>query len=526
MRDLFSSLTAGFMPHGYCLRWDGPLLFVFVTANLGIAIAYFAIPMALRMFVGKRSDLPYPHMFKLFAAFILSCGVTHLAKIATLWYPGYWVEAVIDAWTAAISLTTAILLYPLIPKALALRSPQSLQAINDRLEESNAQLKVARDQALEASSLKSAFVANVSHELRTPLSGVLGMNELLLSSGLSEDQRMMAQTVQESARTLLSLVNDILDLSKIEAGRMNIESIPMHPGQIVRDVVALLAPAAASRHIGLSVEVAPEVPGKVFGDPVRTHQVLLNLVGNAVKFTHQGGVKVRAHASTVADGRATVRFEVTDTGIGMSDEETRMLFMPFVQADMSTTRKYGGTGLGLTISKRLVELMGGEIGFTTEKGRGSSFWFSIPYNVIAEQQELVTADTAECIDPAQVVLVVEDNQMMQAVVAKQLASLGIPFRLCGSAEAALEDLARSQFGMVLMDCHLPKMDGFEATAEIRKRERQTGRHTPIVAMTAGAMKGDPEKCLQAGMDDYLSKPYTLEQLCDMLTKWFPRVPNG
>lgn len=530
MRDWITSLTAGFMPHGYCLRWDGPLLFVFVTANVGIAIAYFAIPLALRMFVGKRSDLPYPHMFKLFAAFILSCGVTHLAKIATLWYPGYWIEAVIDAWTAGISLITAILLYPLIPQALALRSPKSLELINDQLAHANEELKVARDQALEASSLKSAFVANVSHELRTPLSGVLGMNELLLSSGLSEDQRMMAQTVQESAKTLLALVNDILDLSKIEAGRMNIESIPMRPGQIVRDVTELLSTAAAGKHIGLSVEVSPDVPDKVLGDPVRTHQVLLNLVGNAVKFTHQGGVKVRAHLDSIAaaddGGRVKVRFEVTDTGIGMSDEETRMLFMPFIQADMSTTRKYGGTGLGLTISKRLVELMGGEIGLTTEKGRGSSFWFAIPFTLLPTEEKLVPIESTDHLDPAQVVLVVEDNQMMQAVVAKQLASLGVPFRLCGSAEAALEDLRRSQFGMVLMDCHLPKMDGFEATGEIRKRERESGRHVPIVAMTAGAMKGDPEKCLQAGMDDYLSKPYTLEQLREILTKWLPHMPNA
>jgi signal transduction histidine kinase/CheY-like chemotaxis protein len=513
------------MPHGYCLRWDGPLVFVFVTANLGIAIAYFAIPLALRMFVGKRSDLPYPHMFKLFAAFILSCGVTHLAKIATLWYPGYWFEAIIDAWTAGISLITAILLYPLIPQALSLRSPRALEQMNDQLEKANEELKVARDQALEASSLKSAFVANVSHELRTPLSGVLGMNELLLSSSLSEDQRMMAQTVQDSAKTLLALVNDILDLSKIEAGRMNIETIPMHAGQIVRDVVELLTTAAGSKHIGLSVEVAPDVPAKVLGDPVRTHQVLLNLVGNAVKFTHQGGVKVRVHVVGTENERTTVRFEVTDTGIGMSEEETRMLFMPFIQADMSTTRKYGGTGLGLTISKRLVELMGGEIAFTTEKGRGSSFWFTIPFTVIPSDVKSIPPEASERVDPAQVVLVVEDNQMMQAVVAKQLASLGVPFRLCGSAEAALEDLSRSQFGMVLMDCHLPNMDGFEATREIRKREQESGRHIPIVAMTAGAMKGDPEKCMQAGMDDYLSKPYTLEQLSEMLTKWLPRMHN-
>jgi signal transduction histidine kinase/ActR/RegA family two-component response regulator len=518
------------MPHGYCLRWDGPLLFVLISSNLGIAIAYFAIPFALRMFVGKRADLPYPHMFKLFAAFILSCGVTHVAKVLTFYYPAYWPEALLDAWTAAISLTTAVLLYPLIPKVLSLRSPQSLQQINEQLESANKELaqvndelKVARDQALEASNLKSAFVANVSHELRTPLSGVLGMNELILSTSLSEEQRMMAETVRDSARNLLLLVNDILDLSKIEAGRMNMEAIPMHPKQILEDVRDLLSSAAANKHIQLNLEIAPDLPPKVLGDPVRTHQVLLNLVGNAVKFTHMGRVSMRSFVESNSEGRILIRFEVSDTGIGMTQDEMRLLFMPFVQADMSTTRKYGGTGLGLTISKRLVELMGGQIGLTTEKGKGSTFWFSVPYKVLSADDKTVPPEAGGTFATADsVVLVVEDNQMMQAVVAKQLTSLGVTFRLCGTAEAALDELSQSQFGMILMDCHLPEMDGFDATREIRKREQASGKHIPIVAMTAGAMKGDPEKCAKAGMDDYLAKPYTLDQLREIVLKWMPR----
>jgi signal transduction histidine kinase/CheY-like chemotaxis protein len=523
------------MPHGYCLRWDLPLLFVMVTANLGIAIAYFAIPLALRQFVGKRADLPYPHMFKLFAAFIMSCGITHLAKIWTIYSPAYWPEAIIDAWTAGISLTTAWLLYPLIPQALALRSPKALEemnvkleatnkelaSVNQQLEVANEDLKTARDQALEASQLKSAFVANVSHELRTPLSGVLGMNELLLTTGLSEDQRMMAETINDSARTLLVLVNDILDLSKIEAGKMTIEQIPMHPRQIVEDVRDLLMSATTNKHITLEVEIGDNVPDKVLGDPVRTHQVLLNLVGNAVKFTHRGGVKVRLHVETSDEAFILLQFEVSDTGIGMTADEARMLFMPFIQADMSTTRKYGGTGLGLTISKRLVELMGGQIGYESEKGKGSRFWFSSPYKRLPKESHVPAEAGGSVFDPANVVLVVEDNQMMQAVVAKQLTSIGVAFRLCGTGEAALEELSKSEFGMVLMDCHLPEMDGYEATRRVRQEEKTTGKHLPIVAMTAGAMKGDPEKCFAAGMDDYLSKPYTLDQLREMIGKWMP-----
>lgn len=533
-----NTLSNGFMPHGYCLRWDGPLLFVFITANVGIAIAYFAIPLALRKFIGGRRDLPYPHMFKLFAAFILSCGITHLAKVWTLYYPAYWGEAVIDAWTAAISLTTAALLYPLIPKALELRSPLALEESNRKLEGANKELeslnkalgtanenlKVARDQALEASNLKSAFIANVSHELRTPLAGVLGMNELLMSTKLSDDQRMMAHTVQDSARTLLALVNDILDLSKIEAGKMTIESIPMHPGQILQDVKDLLDVAARNKHIALDLEISTDLPDKVLGDPVRTHQVLLNLVGNAVKFTDQGSVKVRAYTESKDDLRSTLRFEVIDTGIGIGDEERRLLFLPFTQADMSTTRTYGGTGLGLTISKRLVELMGGQIGYHTEKAKGSTFWFSVPFKTISADDTVVPLEAGggTGLEKVQTVLVVEDNQMMQTVVAKQLSSLGVNFRLCGTAEIALEEVAKSEFGMILMDCHLPHMDGFEATRIIRQGEQTSGKHVPIVAMTAGAMKGDPEKCISAGMDDYLAKPYTLDQLREMLFKWLPR----
>lgn len=535
--DWMNSLSQGFMPHGFCLRWDGPLLFVFITANLGIAIAYFAIPLALRMFIGKRKDLPYPHMFKLFAAFILSCGITHLAKIWTLYYPAYWAEAVIDAWTAGISLITAVLLYPLIPQALSLRSPQALEDANAKLEQANKDLedvnrelavtnenlKQARDQAVEASSLKSAFIANVSHELRTPLSGVLGMNELLMGSGLNDEQRVMAQTVQDSARTLLALVNDILDLSKIEAGKMTIETVPMHPRQIVEDVCELLMPAARNRQVSLRTEVDDEVPKKVLGDPVRTHQVLLNLLGNAVKFTTQGSIVIKARLVSTDDLRSTIRFNVIDTGIGIDDDERRNIFLPFTQADMSTTRKYGGTGLGLTISKRLVELMGGEIGYMSEKGKGSNFWFQVPYRALSKEDFGVPLEAGGGVKPALTnrVLVVEDNSMMQTVVSRQLANLGVAHVLCDTAEAALQQLEDigAEFDMVLMDCHLPNMDGFEATRLIRAREKTRGTHIPIVAMTAGAMKGDPEKCLSAGMDDYLAKPYTLDQLRDTLNKW-------
>jgi len=269
------------MPHGYCLAWDLPLLCVFIAGNVGTALAYFLIPLALKKFVGKRKDLPYPHMFLLFAAFIMSCGITHLLKVWTLWHPQYWLEASADLWTAGVSLVTAALLYPLIPQALALRSPKELEEANRKLKEENEanrmtqqQLLQARDQAIEASSLKSAFIANVSHELRTPLAGILGMNELLLSQGLSDEQKMLAQGVQESGKSLLRLVNDLLDLSKIEAGKLNLESVRLSPADLIHEAVTIVEPAVREKGLTLNVKLAEDLPSTLFGDPSRTNQVL------------------------------------------------------------------------------------------------------------------------------------------------------------------------------------------------------------------------------------------------------------
>jgi CheY-like chemotaxis protein len=385
----------------------------------------------------------------------------------------------------------------------------------------NSNLKTARDQAVEASSLKSAFIANMSHELRTPLSGVLGMNELLLNSALSDGQRKLAQTVQDSARSLLSIVNDILDLSKIEAGKMNLENIRVNISDIVHDGIQLLSAAARSKNLELQAEIDPALPDKLFGDPVRLHQVLLNLLGNAIKFTYQGAVTVRASLLQEDDTFLTAKFEVVDTGIGISNEDRRFLFLPFTQVDRSTTRIYGGTGLGLNISKRLVELMGGQIGVDTESGKGSTFWFTVPFKKKGTEAMPRPEGTQHGVTADSEILIVEDHPALQDMVDMQLTHLGLPHRVVGTAEEALSLIQSHEFALVLMDCHLPKMDGYDATRAIRELEKDGTRHLPIVAMTAGAMKGDPEKCLAAGMDDYLAKPYTIEQLRDKLSRWIP-----
>ncbi len=529
MPDFF----VNFMPHGYCLQWNTPLLITWIIANSGIALAYFAIPAALVYFVKKRgSDLPYPWMFRLFALFIVSCGMTHVMKIWTIYNAHYWAEALLDLHTAIVSLLTAILLWPIIPKMLALKGPAQLEEANQKLELVNKELSVlnenltqARDQALEASNLKSSFVANISHELRTPVTGVMGMNELLLQTELTPHQRDLASSIHDAAKSLHSIVNDILDLSKIEAGKMALQTVLLNPADMIRDSINILLPSAQKKGLSLNCHIDPRLEEhnpNLNGDPARINQVLLNLIGNAIKFTDRGTIELKATVEARNDEHTIVKFSISDTGIGLGQEERRTLFTPFTQADASTTRKYGGTGLGLTISKHLVELMDGEIGVESQKGVGSTFWFTVP---LLHSSEIILKRyaTSASINLATAskgkVLVVEDNPVLRSLALKQLEMLGIGANAVNNGQAALSELERSRYTLILMDCHLPVMDGYEATQLIRKQEEKTDDHITIIAMTAGAMSGDFEKCRQAGMDDYLAKPYTLKQLKEKLGNW-------
>lgn len=529
MPDFF----VNFMPHGYCLQWNMPLLVTWIVANSGIALAYFAIPAALIFFVRKRGgDLPYPWMFRLFALFIVSCGMTHVMKIWTIYNAHYWAEALLDLLTAIASLLTAILLWPLIPKMLALKSPgqledayEKLEKVNKELEVLNENLTLARDQALDASNLKSSFVANISHELRTPVTGVMGMNELLMQTDLDSHQKDLASSIQDAAKSLHSIVNDILDLSKIEAGKMTLQTVLINPADMIRDSINILLPTAQKKGLTLNCRIDPVLEERtpiLSGDPVRINQVLLNLMGNAIKFTEHGGIDVQALVVERNEQHSIIKFSVSDTGIGLSPDDRKMLFIPFTQADASTTRKYGGTGLGLTISKHLVELMDGEISVESEKGIGSTFWFNIP---LLHSSEIILKryTTSASINLATAsqgrVLVVEDNAVLRNLALKQLEMLGIGANAVTNGQAALDELERCRYSLILMDCHLPVMDGYEATQYIRKQEEVSGDHITIIAMTAGAMTGDDEKCRQAGMDDYLAKPYTLKQLKEKLNNW-------
>lgn len=399
---------------------------------------------------------------------------------------------------------------------------QEMQKQNREMIALNKELLITRDQAIESSQLKSAFLANMSHELRTPLGVILGMSELLACDDLSEDQKEVTSLIEQSARALLALVNDILDLSKIEAGKMIFDERNFSPAQMVHSYAALLQSAAAKKDLNLIVEIDPSLSSNVLGDDQRVGQVLLNLLNNAIKFTEKGSVKIEVSEIENSENNVHIRFAVTDTGIGISSEEASRLFAPFTQVDGSISRRFGGTGLGLAISKKLIELLGGTIGCQSEKGVGSTFWFVLPFKKSGEEKSVDSKDTVSySVNKGCKILVVEDQPIMQDLLRRQFDTLQIVTDIVSNAEDGLEQLSANSYSLVLMDCHLPKMTGFEAARQIRKREKidPSRRRIPIIAMTAGAMKGDREKCLESGMDDYLSKPYTLDELCEKLRKW-------
>ncbi|MBI4532561.1 MAG: PAS domain S-box protein [Candidatus Melainabacteria bacterium] len=546
-----------------------------------------------------------------------------------------------------------------------------LATINRELELLTHKLELSRDHALEASQLKSEFVANISHEIRTPISGVLGMTELLLDTSLNEEQNSFARAIHDSAKSLLTIINDVLDFSKMEAGKIELESIDFSLLSLVESSVELIAPVAWDKKLNLMCYVDPNIPSLLKGDPVRLRQILLNLASNSIKFTERGDVIISASLASQNSSAVNVHFEVSDTGIGITEAARKRLFQPFVQADGSTTRKYGGTGLGLSICKRIVELMGGTIGVESTRGKGSTFWFTTAmprsgfsstqgmtflssaaadlhelkllvfsdnkasqhilrqylnaagiesHHVLSTKEAFKLLDTnaydivivdcsktckealalaktirlhsaasstkivltyafegksrsemeslegvsviltkpirqAQLIDalarathrpgltppkalttetttnkplrasPEALVLVAEDNPVLQELALLQLRKLGVAAHAVTNGKDVLEAVSHTQYSLVLMDCQMPEMDGFEATLAIRKNETITGQHIPIAAMTAAAMKGDREHCITAGMDDYLSKPVTLEQLETLLQRWLPDRPR-
>ncbi|RQW86675.1 MAG: response regulator [Geobacter sp.] len=410
-----------------------------------------------------------------------------------------------------------------------------LSRTNAKLSDMIIDLRTAKNAAEAANKAKSQFLANMSHEIRTPMNGVLGMTELLLHTKLTEKQRKFTESSYRSAESLLGVINDILDFSKIEAGKLELEIISFDLVKTVQDGVELFSEQARKKAISLDLVLSKNVPVQVEGDPGRLRQILVNLVGNAVKFTEQGSVSVQV--TTIGNGGeySNVVLEVRDTGIGISPDSLRQIFECFSQGDGSTTRKFGGTGLGLTIAKQLVEMMGGGLSVESEPGKGSVFRVTVPLRKLSE---ITVSDITSADEPVKPhhgpvapgargqkvlgqILLAEDNMVNQEVCAEIISYLGYRVDIVSNGQEALDALFRKSYDLVLMDYQMPVMDGVEATRRIRVFDREKGKHTKIIALTARVMEGDRKQCLEKGMDDFLSKPYTIESMREMLNRWLP-----
>jgi len=395
---------------------------------------------------------------------------------------------------------------------------QSIAAVRE-LRSALALSEAAELRAEQASRAKSEFLATMSHEIRTPMNGVIGMNELLLRTSLTNRQRSYAQTVASSADALMAIINDILDISKLEAGRMEVETINLDFAALARDVVALVAPSAAAKHVALRCELDPGVVG-LRGDPTRLRQVLLNLLTNGVKFTETGEVALVATSMAGRGGRWRLRVEVRDTGIGVTADQKPRLFQTFEQADGSITRRFGGTGLGLAICRQLIELMGGRIGVADNPGGGSVFWFELDVEGVRGDVDAVgpAAETSVAvIDRAARVLVVEDNDVNAILALEILTQAAVDAHRVVNGAEAVEAVQVQEFDAILMDVQMPVMDGLEATRRIRALGGRNAA-TPIIALTANAMAGDEAACRAAGMDAFISKPFKPAEFLGVLAQ--------
>ncbi len=562
MIDFLSRMfdTSGFMPHGHCYLWDPSILWLHVVSNTATALAYFAIPMMMVYFVWKRRDVPFHWMFVLYSVFIVACGTGHVFEIIEVWTPTYRISGVVAAITALGSVATAIALAPLVPQALALRSPKlieeayaSLQTemaerlrAEAELRDLNAthgQREAARTAAAEeANQAKSAFLANMSHEIRTPMTAILGFADVLLEDGDAGgepvDRKSSLQTIKRQGEHLLEILNGILDLSRIESGHVELERVRVAPLEIIAEVAALMRVRAVAKRLPVLTSFAGRVPEALLTDPVSLRQILINLVANAIKFTDAGQVELHTRFRE-AGADSQLEIEMRDTGIGITPEQRERLFRPFAQGNASVTRRYGGTGLGLAISQRLAHLLGGRVEVESEPGRGSIFRLVLPTGALPDARfiedparaiELAERQVAVAAEPSQQyacrVLLAEDGRDNRLLITHLLERLGATVHAVEDGEHAVESALAAQgteaeFDLVLMDMQMPVLDGYEATRALRR----AGYEGTIVAITAHAMSRDRERCLEAGCTDFLTKPIERERLVEVVAT-HSRKPDG
>ncbi len=513
--SFFGNLFKNYVPRYQCMFHETDLITLHVVSDFLIAAAYFSIPVALVYFVRKRPDIPFHWMYMFFAAFILLCGTTHIFGIIAIWHAVYRIDGIVKFLTALVSTGTAILLWIWMPRALALPSIDIIRRRKDELEtlvhERTVELERATLRAETASRAKTEFLANMSHEIRTPLNVISGVAELLdMSKDMNPKQREMVTLLQSSAKGILSLISDVLDISKIEAGAVVLENDTLNLAGLLDEVAEELKTPAAAKNLPIEVSASSVAQQMYIGDRVRLRQILINLVGNAIKFTQKGHISITA----VQAAPGIVRIVVSDTGVGIPPEKTGVIFEKFVQNDSSLNRNFGGTGLGLAIVKNLVALMGGTIGVESVVGQGSSFIVMLPLagTTRALAVEAKPADPDSAALRKLKLLLVEDYAPNVMVVASYLDLLGISFDVAKDGAEANQMATAAIYDVILMDIQMPIMDGWTATEKIRAEEKNLARIPAyIIGATAHAFLDDRKRSLSVGMNDFMTKPFTYEE---------------
>lgn len=512
--------------------WGDLMLFNRIATSIGTlsTLIMFAIGI-VRWRSGLRQARFYTiaFFFMVTGAVVLSLTFQGILPYTGLTFYGFQIGSALQALLLSLALADRINIMTNELSSYRNHLEELVAQRTTALVSANEELQEAKQIADSASRAKGDFLANMSHEIRTPMNAIIGFSGLALKQDLAPKVQDYISKIESSAKSLLALINDILDFSKIEAGKLDIESIDFELSSIMDNIVNILSVKASEKGLKLIMNISKEVPNVLIGDPLRLGQILINLANNAVKFTENGYIMVKTELVEKSNQNCLLRFSVTDTGIGITQQQTAKLFSAFSQADSSVTRNYGGTGLGLTISKRLVEMMGGEISVISEPGKGSTFSFTAKFDCRPESADqempaerkstLVLQTTDEIlanIEGAKVLLA-EDNLLNQQVATEILQSVGLVVEIAINGQEVIDALNRSEYDIVLMDVQMPVMGGYEATQRIRKEERF--RELPIVAMTAHAMQGYKEECLAVGMNDYVSKPIDPSHLFAVLARW-------
>ena len=530
-----------FIPHGYCLSWDTTLLWMHAGSDVLLTFAYYSIAISLMFFVHKSKNLPYSWLLIMGVLFIITCSTTHLMSAVLIWFPLYWLDAYVKVIAATVSVATAIAMYWVIPLALKLPSSTQLQAEIDKrrtltneltktavelekhqqsLEKTIQELSVTKEAAEAANIAKSTFIATMSHELRTPLNAILGFSELMsLDKNATAKQKETLAIINRSGAHLLSMINDVLDISKIEAGRLELDIQPIDMIKLLQDIGEMINGRLLNKPLNFKLEIAENMPPFVNADSGKLRQVIINLLGNAIKFTKQGTVILRACSQPSSTINVLI-LEVMDSGIGISDDEQTQLFKPFVQLTQETDAK--GTGLGLAISKTLIELMGGTISVNSVLGEGSTFRIELPVT-LANPDEIMTETNYRMVkslvpnQPIWRLLIVDDNADNRLLLVTALKNLGFEVYEAENGQTAIEAFKSWQPHLIWMDMQMPMMNGYEATTKIRQLEG--GDTVKIIALTASVFVNQHKNIIDAGCDTVMHKPFHIQEIFAALTKY-------